>query len=224
MRGLLGVCLRRWVGFASQSLGGLATTVRDAPTGKSPAAKTSVVGYGLRPSRDTPDTPRETSPSSRLRCRGWVRLGTVMRSRRRSRRSFTASPTGRWSDSVARLFALRGATFDCASTHSVVAPQTSRWAPAPHELPFRGATGPRRSTVNPADSPSIGDGKLSATSAIRAERATSDWFEVPRRNARPLPRMLRPAGQARALKKCSRDRLARRDCVIRSPPRSHDSP
>src|SRR6516225_11070613 len=73
----------------------------------------------------TPDAPRETSPPSRLLCRGGWRLKTEVRSRRRSGRAVTASPTDRVSCLCSAPLALRGSTFATTALHYVVRPQTS---------------------------------------------------------------------------------------------------
>jgi len=84
--------------------------------------------------------------------------------------------------------------------------QTSRREPASHELPARGATGPRRSTAKPSWScRRSATGSEVSTSAIRAKRVPGDWSEVLEAGRAAIANV-RPAGQAGALQ----SRFARR--------------
>ena len=96
-----------WLCFAKPL--GLATTARDVPAGTPLPAQRTLVGCGLRPARDIAiDSPGEACPPSRLQCRGWGRLRTFMRSRRRSSHTVTAREAIAPDTSAARLFTLGG--------------------------------------------------------------------------------------------------------------------
>jgi len=77
------------------------------------------------PGSARPYSPWEDSPPSRLQCRGWGRLGTVMRSRRRADHTFTVGSRIARTVSVANSLALRGVPIRlCPTQESVVAPQS----------------------------------------------------------------------------------------------------
>ena len=88
-----------------------------------------------------------------------------------------------------------------SAAHSVVIPQIGRRPIAPHELPLRHTTRPRRSTVN-APAFTV-DRRREAVSYFgnSCEAAGVCWSEVARRNLERPPRMFRPAGQAGALQR-----------------------
>ena len=120
-----------WFGFALlcfAKLVWLATTARAGPAGTPLPAQRPLVGYGLRPARDFAiDSPGEACPPSRLQCRGWVMLRTVMRSRGRSVHTFTLGMRIAGSVSVANRLALRGVDIRLGPAQkSVVARQSQR--------------------------------------------------------------------------------------------------
>jgi len=131
-----------------------------------------------------------------------VEVKTEARSQRRSDHTVTNRHGAVGSDPSDR----RGA---CGASHSPptdqtgsVAPQTSRRERAPHELPARRASGPRRSTAKPNRfCRRSATGSEVSASAVRAKRAPCDWSEVNEAGKDDGGECGAPAGQAGELQK-----------------------
>ena len=126
-----------------------ATTARTGQAGNLFSLTPRDAGSGLRPPRGCSEIARKAPPPTRWPCRGLLGLKTEARSRRRSGHTFTARKSIALGTPVARLLALRGATFASIDDSFRRGTSNQSLGTASHELPRQHTATRRRSTVNP---------------------------------------------------------------------------